>query len=125
MILVIGGAGQGKRDYAQEKFSVSRWLEGDRCREEEVLSAQGICHFELLVKRMMEKQEDPMIFAEKLVKSNKDIIILSDEIGCGLVPVDDFMRRYREEQGRVCTYLATNAKEVHRVFCGIGRVIKG
>lgn len=124
MILVIGGANQGKREYASEKFSVSHWLEGKLCREEEAFSAQGLCHFELLVERIMKKQEEPMDFAEKLIKSNPDIIIVSDEIGCGLVPVDDFMRKYREEHGRVCTYLAKNAKEVHRVFCGIGKVIK-
>ena len=31
MILIIGGANQGKKDYAIEKFSVSQWLDGGTC----------------------------------------------------------------------------------------------
>lgn len=125
MVLVIGGANQGKTLYASEKFKVSHWLFGGDCDMEEVFTAPGICHFEILVERMLKEGENVKSFAEKIIKLNPDIIILSNEIGCGLVPTDEFFREFREEHGRVCTFLAANAREVHRVFCGIGTVIKG
>ncbi len=125
MILIIGGANQGKKDYAIEKFSVSQWLDGGTCSKEEVFRAKGICHFELLVERLLQEQTDLRKFTEEVLKINPDIIIITNELGCGLVPVDAFARRYREEHGRICTYLASQAKEVHRVMCGIGKVIKG
>ncbi|MDE6905016.1 MAG: bifunctional adenosylcobinamide kinase/adenosylcobinamide-phosphate guanylyltransferase [Lachnospiraceae bacterium] len=125
MILVVGGANQGKTFYASEKFQISHWIFGGDCDMETVCLAPGICHFELLVERMIRKGENPKEFAEKLIKLNPDIIIITNELGCGLVPMDAFFRRYREEHGRVCTFLAAQAKEVHRVFCGIGTVIKG
>ena len=125
MILVIGWANQGKTLYATEKFQVSRWIFGGDCDMEEIFTAQGICHFEALVERMIKEEKDVKSFLEKLIKLNSDIIIVSNELGCGLVPVDAFLRRFREEHGRACTFLAAQAKEVHRVFCGIGTVIKG
>lgn len=125
MILVVGGANQGKKEYATQQFFVENWASGETCTKEEVFSSQGVCHFELLAKRLMGKEENFREFAEDIIKLNEKIIIVTNEIGCGLVPVDAFMRTYREEYGRVCTYLASQAKEVHRVMCGIGRKIKG
>ena len=52
-------------------------------------------------------------------------MLITDEIGYGIVPTDAFYREYRETHGRVCTQIAAEAKEVHRVICGIGTVIKG
>ena len=56
---------------------------------------------------------------------NSEIVLITDEIGYGIVPADAFYREYRETHGRVCTQIAAEAKEVHRVICGIGTVIKG
>ena len=52
------------------------------------------------------------------------LVIISDEIGYGLVPVDVFEREYREKSGRVNCYLAEKADQVIRVVCGIGSRIK-
>ena len=62
---------------------------------------------------------------EKLKCENSEIVLITDEIGYGIVPTDAFYREYRETHGRVCTQIAAEAKEVHRVICGIGTVIKG
>ena len=52
------------------------------------------------------------------------VILVSDEVGYGVVPVDAFQRAYREVVGRTCTKLASFSRKVTRVVCGIGTVIK-
>ena len=66
----------------------------------------------------------PKQLTEAILDKNRDLIIVCDEIGCGLVPVDAFEREYRESVGRICTELAKNADEVYRVTCGIGNRIR-
>ena len=51
-------------------------------------------------------------------------IIISDEIGCGIVPEDSEERLWREETGRCLCDIAKRCDEVWRVFCGIGIKIK-
>ena len=62
--------------------------------------------------------------AEKLIHGNPAVILVTDEIGYGIVPVDRMEREYREQTGRVCTELAAYSEKVYRVMCGIGQVIK-
>ena len=51
-------------------------------------------------------------------------VIISDEIGNGIVPVDPFEREYRERAGKILITIAERADEVERVICGIGQKIK-
>ena len=51
-------------------------------------------------------------------------MLVTNELGYGVVPIDKFDRAYREKTGRVCCQAARRASEVHRVVCGIGTVIK-
>ncbi|MCI9019059.1 MAG: cobinamide kinase, partial [Lachnospiraceae bacterium] len=53
-----------------------------------------------------------------------EAVIVVNELGSGVVPIDAFDRNYRETTGRICCELAKKAREVHRVVCGIGMVIK-
>ena len=55
---------------------------------------------------------------------NPDIVIVTDEIGYGIVPMDPFERTYREVVGRVCTKLAKNSESVYRVVCSIEMKLK-
>ena len=52
------------------------------------------------------------------------IIIISDEIGNGIVPMDAFERDYREQTGRILIELAKRADEVERIICGLKQKIK-
>ena len=58
------------------------------------------------------------------VKENPDLIIVTDEVGYGIVPMDAKDREWREACGRVCTKLAAHAAQVVRVCCGIGTQLK-
>ena len=55
-----------------------------------------------------------------LMNRRKGLVLISDEIGYGLVPVDAFERKYREAHGRLMTDLEAKAQRVDRVVCGIG-----
>ena len=60
-----------------------------------------------------------------ILKSNPDAVICSDEIGCGIHPLAQEERIWREETGRALCILAEGAGTVTRVICGIGQRIKG
>ena len=61
---------------------------------------------------------------ERLIEKNPSVIIIADEIGCGVVPVEKSDRDLRELCGRLNCMLAERADKVVRVVCGRGRVIK-
>ena len=60
----------------------------------------------------------------EFVEKYPDCVIISDEIGNGIVSIEAFEREYRERTGRVLVELAKKAEEVERVICGIGQKIK-
>ena len=125
MRMLIGGAFQGKMEYAQKEYPGIRWVDGAACSEEELLQCEGVYHFHLYIRKSMEKYEEMRLFADRIIRENPQIVIITDEIGYGLVPIDAFERRYREETGRICTRLAAFSERVDRVVCGIGLPIKG
>lgn len=72
-----------------------------------------------------EKLEGPALFlVESLMAANPDRILVTDDIGYGIVPADCFERIYREETGRICCQAAARAEQVWRVCCGLGQRIK-
>ena len=140
MKLVICGAYQGKLAYAQKQYQKQDgWIDGRDCGFEAIESCSGIHHFHDYVKRMQVSTDSPYQFridhlvnmeqqAEKFVKmlsvQNPDIVIVSNELGYGVVPMDKKDRLWREAVGRICTCIAAEADEVVRVVCGVGVRIK-
>ncbi len=113
MILVIGGRAQGKLAFAKETLGVTDYADG-------VLDDKNcICHFEAAVRR---GADIPAL--EEYLARHPNAVILCDEVGCGIVPMEKEERAWREEVGRLCCYLAKRAERVYRVFCGIGERIK-
>ena len=115
MILITGGAFQGKRAYAMEHFQLTAddFVNGADCTENDLLQAKAVTDFQ------------EYILAEKLYTGNPDIVVITNELGSGVIPAEPFDRQWREASGRVACDLAKYAGEVHRVVCGIGTVIKG
>ena len=125
MIMVIGGAYQGKYGFAQNELGVKDgWIDGEQCRYEEIFSCRAIQHFHDLVKRCMARGINLDHLAEELMERNPDIVIVTNEQGYGVVPIERFDRQYREYLGRICSSLAANSNAVYRIICGIGTVIK-
>lgn len=126
MWLITGGAYQGKLEYALKIGSVKEesMVNGATCAYEELLEKPLVNRFQLWIKRMLLQEKDVNLLVEQIIQMNPELIVIVDELGCGIVPIDDFDRNYREITGRICCKIAKEAKEVHRVMCGIGTVIK-
>lgn len=127
MKLVVGGAWQNKTETACNYFRMEKdsLIDGQNCDLKEIFICRGIHHFHLYIKRMMEQNLDFSGFVEMLEQKNPDILLISDEIGYGLVPMDAFERAWREQTGRICCEIAVRANTVIRVVAGIPQVIKG
>lgn len=126
MLLITGGAFQGKLEYALKTTNLKEEeiIDGADCGCKELLEKPLVNHFHLWIKRMLQENKDVNEWVSNMIEENPDIVIVVDELGCGIVPMDSFDRCYREATGRICCKIAKESKEVHRVFCGIGTVIK-
>lgn len=126
MILVVGGAFQGKKEYVMQNWGLSEDMlaDGRSCDRERLFQAKAILHFHEYLRRCLQEQQSIHILIQELVSRNPEVIVIANELGYGVVPVDAFDREYRETVGRTCCMLAKEAQEVHRVVCGVGMVIK-
>lgn len=120
MELIIGGAAQGKLEYV---------LHAHDLRLEQVsvgvLAEQPVVNrLELAVRELLRAGADPRAAVLDYADAHPDCILICEEIGCGLVPMDAFEREYRETVGRICCDLAAKSRRVVRVFCGIPTVLK-
>lgn len=119
MILVIGGAYQGKAEYVKEQLLAEL---SEQFPDTEYVVENA---WHLKVKEQMKAGIDPMDAARKLLEMTEgNLVVICDEVGYGVVPVDAFERAFREKTGRVCCYFAKEAQQVIRVVCGVGKRIK-
>lgn len=126
MKLIIGGAFQGKKEYAKQQFHIADadMTDGADASYEDIFRSRCLCHFHEWIKKGMEENWDLEKLEEKIAERNPEIILISNELGYGVVPMDAFDRNYREKTGRICTGVAALSDQVIRVICGIGTVIK-
>ena len=124
MEMVIGGAFQGKETYAKMTYPKVEWKEAKDLDEDGLCRAQGVLGFQEYIRKILKEEKDLENLVLRLKKENPDVILVSEEVGYGIVPIDAFERKYREAVGRICTELAGYSKRVIRVVCGIGTVIK-
>lgn len=106
MILVIGGRNQGKSKFVYENFSDMNIING----------------FHEIIRSCLSKGKSIKELLDRTLKEAD--VIVSDEIGCGIVPAEKFERMWREECGRALCIIAENAEKVYRVNAGIAMRIK-
>lgn len=127
MKLVIGGYAQGKLNYVLEKYDVKTGniFDGEIPENlEEIKDTVVINHFHNWVKTKIAYDGCPEKEIFEFVEQYPNCVIISDEVGNGIVPIEAFEREYRERTGRILVELAKKAEEVERVICGIGQKIK-
>lgn len=127
MKLIIGGYAQGKLAYVLEKYRLQEDVVWDGILPDHTVSGQKtivIDHLHQWVKNRILDDGCPEREIEAFLNDFEDCILISNEIGNGIVPLDAFEREYRERMGRILILLAKRAEEVERVICGIGQKIK-
>ena len=122
MRLIVGGKGQGKKAYAAKTYGLKE--EDFALSFEQAKSLPALYGAHTLISRCLKEGLEPEGLFEELIKVNPDIIIICDELGCGVVPIDPFDREWRERTGRICCALAAKAESVERVLCGLGLKLK-
>ncbi|MBQ8092687.1 MAG: bifunctional adenosylcobinamide kinase/adenosylcobinamide-phosphate guanylyltransferase [Clostridia bacterium] len=108
MKLYIGGAFQGQAALARTQNPDAVIIED----------------FHLLIREKMNQHADIQEYIKTLCETQPDCVIVSDEIGSGIVPIDQNDRLWRETVGRALCTIARQAEQVIRVVCGIGVRIK-
>ena len=124
MVLVFGGAYNGKLDFVKEQFNVS---EDDifYCGVNEIdFSKKVICGLHKFTYNNILKEINSLQYIKENINLFKDKIIISDEISSGIVPLNKEDRMWREETGRCLQYLSKESSCVYRIFCGIPTIIK-
>lgn len=127
MVMVTGGAFQGKRDCLKRLYGFSDYdtISGADCPLESVFTAAAVSDYQELVRRLITENTDVSGFTERFCRENPNAAVTIREIGCGIIPLERSERIYREEVGKAGCIIASHSETVLRVFCGIPEVIKG
>lgn len=124
MILITGGAWQGKTAYALSHFNFEI-TDGATCEIADAKSAKILKNYHLFVRRLMADGIDAEAYTKAFCESNPDCVVLLDEIGSGVIPMGKSERIWRETVGRSGCILAKYSDRVIRLMCGIPTAIKG
>ena len=120
MRLYVGGKSQGKTEYVKAQTGLTA-VGADMSM---ALTSPAINGFHNIIREVINAGLDADDYTAKLIKLNPDVVIISDEVGMGIVPVDKHERVWREAVGRALCVIAREAEVVERVICGIGVKIK-
>ncbi len=114
MILVIGARASGKRSYVESLGYGPQDIADGVLDEKPVL-------YNLQDLTLPDPEGAGALYDLLLEKK----IVVCDEVGSGVIPVDKGQRLGREATGRLCCRLAAQAEQVVRLVCGVPQVIKG
>ena len=124
MKLIIGGAYQGKREYAKTAYHLTA-EDIFTCGGEAIdFSHPCIDKIEEFTFSLVKDGKDPVAYFEEHKNEWKDAVLICQDIFCGVVPMDADLRQWRQETGRLCQYLTKNADSVSRIFCGLEQRLK-
>ena len=110
MILVTGGAGQGKSRYAAELALQEKMELIDDMQER--------------IACWIREGTDPLRQAQTLLQTHPSSVIVLAEVGCGIVPVRREDRFLRDVTGQIGQLLASRADRVILMQFGIPLTIK-
>ncbi len=128
MQLFIGAFGQNKLENVRLKLNLTdcKFADGANCSENEFEEALIVNHVHLYIRNHLQqlKTDEGQACFFRCLSEQENKILIGDEIGCGIIPLDSFEREYREIYGRMMCRIAQNAKRVTRLVCGVHQVIK-
>lgn len=124
MVLIIGGAYQGKLDFAKSEFNLS---------QEDIFTCSGgeidfskpcIDHIEEFTLACAQSGEDAAAYFRSHRGQWQDSVLICRDISAGVVPMGADMRAWRQMNGLLCRYLTGEASRVSRIFCGLEERLK-
>ena len=124
MILIIGGAYQGKLEYAKVRYNLKDNDINDLSKESLDLNKKCIYHMEELAFKLVDENKNVLDEVNKIMDNLKDKIIIIDEIFSGVVPISKDLRIKREEAAKMACLLSKNVSSVIRIYLGLNQIIK-
>lgn len=125
MILVFGGAYQGKKEFVANKFGY-KLDDMYQCSEKDEVdfSKDVITDLEAYILGAIRRDENPLVFVNSNKSKFRNKIIVITDVGSGIVPISKEQRLFRDNVGKITQILSRESEEVYRVFCGIGEKLK-
>ena len=124
MVLIIGGAYQGKLDHAKAAYGL---MDDDifACESTEIdFSRKCIYKIEAFTYACTQAGIDGIEYFRTHRKHWKDSILICRDISGGVVPMGADLRAWRQMNGQLCRYLAGEAEHVSRIYCGLEQRLK-
>ena len=123
MMVITGGVGQGKLAYALERTGLG---EGDVAyTAEQAWDRPIFAGVTGWIREALARGEDPDAALDALLDGRPELVLIFDEVGCGVVPLDEGERLWREKAGRCACRAAARAQTVVRLLCGLPMALKG
>ena len=120
MILIIGGAYQGKLDFARDTFGVTD-ADVFVCGAGEIDFSKR-CIYK--IEEFTYAHPDPISYFKMHRGQWQDSVLILQDIFCGVVPMGAENRAWRQKTGRLAQYLSREAEQVSRIFCGLEQRLK-
>lgn len=124
MVLIIGGAYQGKLDFAKETFGITD-ADVFTCEGSEIdFSKRCINALEEFTLACIREGKDPQAYLRETKGQWENSIFICRDIFCGVVPWGAETRAWRQATGRLVQELSREAQQVSRIFCGLEQRLK-
>ncbi|MDY4019053.1 MAG: bifunctional adenosylcobinamide kinase/adenosylcobinamide-phosphate guanylyltransferase [Ruminococcus callidus] len=126
MKLILGGYANGRTAYAMQNYQLTESDCFDAAAEplDRWNGQRLILHAEQLVNPWLEQGKEPCTEILPWLERWQNAVLITQEVGCGLVPVTPQQRQLREAVGHFNRLLAECAETVERVCCGLGMQLK-
>ncbi|MCR5347658.1 MAG: bifunctional adenosylcobinamide kinase/adenosylcobinamide-phosphate guanylyltransferase [Fretibacterium sp.] len=126
MHLILGGRYMGKLAWAESLYGPFRtFCDLTRDAPEDIVGARAVLNLQAGVRTLLSRDEDVQKFFAMRLSSLRDSVLIGDDVGEGIVPMDTFERRWRDEVGLLYQMLAKEADMVDRVWAGLSTRLKG
>lgn len=125
MNFIIGGAYQGKLEFAEKQFSIAPG-EVFNCTEDGGIRFGSRCinKLEEFTLWCVRNSADAVEIFREHSGEWRDSVLICCDIFCGVVPMGADMRAWRDMTGKLCAYLSSEAETVTRAFCGLPQRLK-
>ncbi len=114
----------GKRAYALKLYGHFDY-ECDFENEDDITGSGLITNIHIGIKKLMLRDINPREFFMSRIDLLRQCVIIGDDISCGVIPIDEFGRKWRDETGKIYQELAREAEIVDRIFAGLSLRLKG